>query len=127
MVVIGAAIAMKTYGQVDKYANFISVSFILLGSVGYMRPMIWQMWNERKLRKHPAYGTEIIYTFGADEIIMDGASGKVVVPWCALSEVVETKSGLFLYQNKKDYIWIPGYDFGDGEMAEVVKLHKGAA
>ena len=122
MIVIGGIFAIKTYGRGDQFANFITITFILLGSIGYMRPMIWQMWNERKLRKHPAYGTEIIYTFGPEEIIMDGVSGKVVVPWCALNEVVETKTGLLLYQNKKDYLWIPSYDFKAGEMAKVVNM-----
>ncbi|MFT6792803.1 MAG: hypothetical protein ACJAR1_000788 [Rubritalea sp.] len=120
MVVIGGFFAIKTYGKGDKFANFITISFILLGSVGYMRPMIWQMWNERKLRKHPAYETMINYTFNVDEVIMDGSSGKVTVPWSEFCEVVETKKGLLLYQNKKDYLWIPGYDFKDGEMTEIV-------
>jgi len=124
MVVIGGYFAIKTYGSGDKFANFITISFILLGSVGYMRPMIWQMWNERKLRKHPAYETMIKYTFSAEEVIMDGSSGKVNVPWSEFSEVVETKKGLLLYQNKKDYLWIPGYDFKGSEMAEIVGLHE---
>ncbi len=124
LVVIGGIYAVKTYGRGDKRANFITTSFILLGSVGYMRPMIWQMWNERKLRKHPAYDTKITYTFSAEEVIMDGVSGKAVVPWCALSEVVETKLGMLLYQNKKDYLWIPAYDFKDGQMGEIVRLHE---
>jgi type VI protein secretion system component VasK len=126
MVVIGGFFAIKTYGQGNKLANFITISFILLGSVGYMRPMIWQMWNERKLRKHPAYGTQIHYAFSADGVMMDGASGKVSVPWSEFYEVVETKKGLLLYQNKKDYLWIPSYDFQDGGMGKVVNLHESA-
>ncbi len=122
MVVIGGIFAVKTYGSGDKFANFITITFILLGSVGYMRPMIWQMWNERKLRKHPAYGTVINYTFSADEIIMNGVSGKINVPWSQFFEVVETKTGLLLYQNKKDYLWIPRYDFKDGEITKVLKM-----
>jgi hypothetical protein len=122
MVVIGGIFAVKTYGSGDKFANFITITFILLGSIGYMRPMIWQMWSERKLRKHPAYGTEINYTFSANEIIMDGVSGKIHVPWNQFVEVVITKTGLLLYQNKKDYLWIPSYDFKDGEMAKVLKM-----
>ncbi len=124
LVVIGAYMAIHYSGKGKKFADFISVAFILMGSVGFIRPMIWQMWNERKLRKHPAYGTKICYTFDQEEIIMDGESGKVVVPWCALTEVVETKTGLLLYQNTKDYLWIPGYDFEVGEMGEVVRLHR---
>ncbi|MGJ8657289.1 MAG: YcxB family protein [Akkermansiaceae bacterium] len=125
MVLIGGVFAIKTYGRGDKFANFITISFVLLGSVGYMRPMIWQMWNERKLRKHAAYGTEIHYVFSPEEIVMDGSSGKVHVPWSEFIEVVETKKGLLLYQNKKDYLWIPSYDFEAGEMGKVVRMFEG--
>ena len=80
MIAIGGFFAVKSYGMADKRADFITISFILLGSIGYIRPMIWQMWSERKLRKHPAYGSEITYTFNAEEVIMEGSSGKVSVP-----------------------------------------------
>ncbi len=122
LVVIGGCLALKTQGSGNKFDQFITTSFILMGSIGYMRPMIWQMWNERKLRKHPAYGTKISYVFQKDEVIMDGVSGKVHVPWSQFIEVVETKTGLLIYQNKKDYLWIPGYDFKQGEMAQVVSM-----
>lgn len=111
-------------GKGEKLADFIAIALILMGSVGFIRPMIWQMWSERKLRKHPAYGSKITYSFGSEEITMDGISGKVVVPWCALSEVVATRAGILLYQNKKDYIWIPAQDFKDGEMKEIVSWHE---
>jgi hypothetical protein len=86
--------------------------------------MIWQMWNERKLRKHPAYGTKIHYTFSAEEVIIEGVSGTVNVPWSEFCEVVETKKGLLLYQNKKDYLWIPRYDFKDDDLAKIVSLYE---
>jgi hypothetical protein len=124
MIVIGGIFAIKTYGSGNKFANFISTAFILIGTVGYMRPMIWQMWYERKLRKHPAYGTVIKYEFNHDGIIIDGVSGRVNVPWSQFSEVVKTETGLLLYQNKKDYIWIPSYDFEEWEMAHVVSMSK---
>ncbi len=124
LMAVGAYMAVKTYGRGSRFSDFITISFILLGSVGYMRPMIWQMWNERKLRKHAAYETKIHYTFRSDRVDMDGSSGKVSVPWGEFVEVVETKTGLLLYQNKKDYLWIPGYDFEGGEMAKVVLLHR---
>ena len=124
LVIIGSYVAVNYSGRGKKMADFISVACILMGSVGFIRPMIWQMWNERKLRKHPAYGTKITYTFGLEEIIMDGDSGKVVVPWCALTEVVATKTGVLFYQNKKDYLWIPSYDFKEGQLEEIVKLHR---
>lgn len=123
LVVIGVFFAFHYYGLGNKKADFVTISFILLGSVGYMRPMIWQMLNERKLRKHPAYGSKIDYTFSPKEIIMDGNSGKVHVPWGEFMEVVETEKGLLLYQNKKDYLWIPSYDFEVGEIGDVVKMY----
>ncbi len=124
MLLMGAVFAMKTYGQGDKLANFVTISFILIGSIGYIRPMIWQMWSERKLRKHPAYGSQIEFCFSPDEVSMAGTSGVVNVPWKEFFEVVETKKGLLMYQNKKDYLWVPGYDFKAGEMAQVVSMHR---
>ncbi len=123
MIIIGGIFAVKTYGRGNKEANFVTISFILLGSVGFMRPMIWQMWSERKLRKHPSYETEIEYVFEMENVTMNGSSGEVRVPWDIFLEVVETKKGLLLYQNKKDYLWIPGYDFKSGEMTRVVSFH----
>lgn len=124
MIAIGGFFAVKSYGMADKRADFITISFILLGSIGYIRPMIWQMWSERKLRKHPAYGSEITYTFNAEEVIMEGSSGKVNVPWDQFYELEETKKGLLLYQNKKDYLWIPSYDFESDEMTSVVTFYE---
>jgi len=124
MIMIGGYMAMRSYGSQDRFANFVTISFILLGSVGLMRPMIWQMWSERKLRKHPAFGTEIEYVFNHDEVNINGESGDVVVPWCALCEVVETNKGMLLYQSRKDYVWIPSRDFSKGEMSKIVKFHQ---
>ena len=54
---------------------------------------------------------------------MDGSSGTVNVLWSEFYEVVETKNGLLMYQNKKDYLWIPEYDFKSGEMEQIVSFH----
>lgn len=124
MIVIGGFFAVKSYGMGDRRADFITISFILLGSIGYIRPMIWQMWSERKLRKHPAYESEIIYTFNAEEVIMEGSSGKVSVPWDQFYELEQTQKGLLMYQNKKDYLWIPSYDFESDEMTSVVAFYE---
>jgi len=109
MLIIGAYFAVKTYGSGNKFADFVTISFILIGSIGFVRPMIWQMWSERKLRKHPAFGSKIDYAFNPKEVIIDGSSGTVNVPWSEFYEVVETKNGLLMYQNKKDYLWVPNY------------------
>ena len=123
MLIIGAYFAVKTYGSGNKFADFVTISFILIGSIGFVRPMIWQMWSERKLRKHPAFGSKIDYAFNPKEVIIDGSSGTVNVPWSEFYEVVETKNGLLMYQNKKDYLWVPAYDFKSGEMSQVVHFH----
>jgi len=124
MVCIGGYFAVLSHGSGDKFLNFITISFILIGSIGFVRPMVWQMWSERKLRKHPAFGSKINFEFNQTEIVMDGRSGSVNVPWTELFEVVETKKGLLLYQNKKDYLWVPAYDFKLGEMSEIVGFHQ---
>ena len=123
MLLIGCYFALKTYGSGNKFADFVTISFILIGSIGFIRPMIWQMWSERKLRKHPAFGSKIEFSFGANEVVMNGSSGSVNVPWSEFYEVVKTKKGLLMYQNKKDYLWIPEYDFKSGEMEEIVSFH----
>lgn len=122
LVVIGTVVAVKYSGQGHKLADFISVAFILMGSVGFIRPMIWQMFAERKLRKHPAYQSVIHYTFSNKGIKMSGKAGKADVPWSSFEEVVITLKGLLIYQDKKEYLWIPSYDFKDMEMAQVKQM-----
>ena len=124
MVCIGGYFAMKSYGGGSKFHNFITISFILIGSVGFMRPMIWQMWSERKLRKHPAFNSKIHYEFNPKEVIMNGSSGRANVPWSEFFEIIETKKGLLMYQNKKDYLWIPAVDFKTKEMSQIVIFHQ---
>ena len=122
LIVIGAIFTIKYSGQGKKLADFISVAFILLGSVGLIRPMIWQMFAERKYRKHPAYESTIRYEFSSNGIKMSGKAGKADVPWSQFYEVVETAKGLLIYQCKKEYIWIPGYDFQLNQMTEIKEL-----
>lgn len=122
LVIIGAFIAVKYSGQGKKLPDFISIAFILLGSVGLIRPMIWQMFAERKFRKHKAYRTKIRYEFSADGIKMSGNAGKADVPWESFYEVVETPKGLLIYQNKKEYLWIPASDFRVGEMNSICSM-----
>lgn len=58
---------------------------------------------------------------------MDGREGKVEAPWIAFSEVVALPKGLIMYQNKKDYLWIPKSDFKLGEMQQICDWHKKSA
>jgi len=122
LVILGTYIAILYSGKGNKLPDFISVAFILLGSVGIIRPMIWQMFAERKFRKHKAYNSIINYKFSAKGIQMSGQAGKADVPWSSFYEVVETSKGLLIYQNKKEYIWIPSDDFKPGEMKAICTL-----
>ncbi len=123
---IGVFFSLHYYEKGEKLADFVTVAFLLMGSVGFIRPMIWQMFAERKLRKHPAYNTTIQYEFSHDYITMSGKAGDAKVPWKTFTELVPNQLGLLIYQNKKDYIWIPKYDFQGNEMNEVVALFNDA-
>ena len=95
---------------------------VMAGSLGFMRPMLWQMWQERGLRKHPAYGSKVRYTFSEKGLSMAGKAGEAVVPWSDFYEVKQTKKGLLIYQDKKQYIWIAADAFEVGEMTKAVTL-----
>lgn len=95
---------------------------VMVGSVGFIRPMLWQMWHERVLRKHPAYETEVKYTFSPSGITMDGKAGKATMAWADVYQIKVTRKGLLIYQDKKQYLWIPESDFESGQMQEVAAL-----
>lgn len=81
--------------------------FIAAGSVGFLRPMIWQMWHERIARKNPAYGTKVNYLFNNQGVTISGTKGSFLLKWQDLYELTFTKKGLLIYQTKKQYLWIP--------------------
>lgn len=95
---------------------------VMVGSLGFMRPMLWQMWHERGLRKHPAYETEVHYEFSEKGIKMSGRAGDADVPWSDFYQVRPTKKGLLIYQDKKQYLWIPKADFQTGQMQEIAQM-----
>ena len=95
---------------------------VMIGSLGFMRPMLWQMWHERGLRKHPAYETEVEYVFSPTGITMNGQAGEAVVPWSEIFQVKVTRKGLLIYQDKKQYLWIPEADFGEGQMKSIQQM-----
>lgn len=107
-------------GKGDKRVEFVSIAFILIGAIGLIRPMVWQMWHERRLRKHPAYESKIRYVFSNEGMIMTGDAGAANVPWSEFYELVETPIGLLIYQNKKSYIWIPEADLASGETKKII-------
>lgn len=102
--------------------NVLGAFLVSIGSIGCMRPMVWGMWQERGLRKHPAYGGEVNYVFSEDGVEMDGKAGSAVVPWASFYEVKSVKKGLLIYQDKKQYLWLPSKAFNRGEMQSVVRL-----
>jgi len=81
------------------------------GAAGFLRPMVWQMWSERRLRKHPAYGKEVSFCFGIHEITMKGGAGDATLRWEKVYEVVSCKRGILIYVNAKDYLWVPNSAF----------------
>ena len=100
---------------------------VTAGSLGFMRPMLWQMWQERGLRKHPAYDTTVHYTFSEVGVKMSGEIGDAEVPWSEFYELVPTKKGLLIYQDKKQYLWIAKSSFKGEQMQEVVSLFAAAS
>ena len=99
-------------------------ALVMVGSLGFMRPMLWQMWQERGLRKHPAYDTEVSYVFSGQGIKMSGQAGDADIPWPNFYELVPTKKGLLIYQDKKQYLWIANDAFREGEMQAAVAFFK---
>lgn len=95
---------------------------VMVGSLGFMRPMLWQMWQERGLRKHPAYDTVVSYTFSEAGVKMSGTAGDADIPWAEFYELKATKKGLLIYQDKKQYLWIAKDAFKANEMQQVVRL-----
>lgn len=103
-------------------SNLIAAFLITVGCFGFVRPMVWQMWHERQLRKHPAYAGKVVYKFDREGVDMKGKAGAAKVEWSAFLEVVQRKKGLLIYQDKKQYIWIPVTEFEDGDMEAIVQL-----
>ena len=101
-------------------AGIFGSMLVVVGTLGFMRPMIWQMWQERGLRKHPAYETDITFRFNRDGVKIQGAIGDAELGWGDLYQVAPTKKGLLLYQDKKQYMWIPSADISAEQMQRVV-------
>ena len=95
---------------------------VMVSSLGFMRPMLWQMWHERGLRKHPAYETEVRYVFSDSGVKMTGKAGKADVPWVNIFQIKPTCKGLLIYTDKKHFMWIPKTDFKDGQMQEIAAM-----
>ena len=100
---------------------------VSVGSLGFMRPMLWQMWHERGLRKHAAYETEVVYVFSEAGVKMTGEAGDVDVPWSGLHEVIVTRKGMLIYKDKKHFLWITKSDFAAGQMEEVRQMKRSSA
>jgi len=95
---------------------------ICVASVGLLRPMIWEMWHERGLRKKKGYGKPIEYTFGDQGIHMRGPAGKALLLWSDVIKVVNHKKGFLFYQSRDGYIWIPKHLLADGDEEKLLVL-----
>jgi len=121
-----AAVALGSVLLIGGKQNVLGAFLVSVGSLGFVRPMIWQMWQERGLRKHPAYNGRVSYIFSASGVEMDGQAGKANVAWNSFTEVVAVKKGLLIYQDQKQYIWIPRKAFAEGEVESVIGLSESA-
>ena len=95
---------------------------MMAGSLGFMRPMLWQMWQERGLRKHSAYDSMVRYTFSSSGVSMAGKAGDMKVDWSEFYELKALKKGLLIYQDKKQYMWIESSAFGEGQLDAVMQF-----
>ena len=94
---------------------FFGPLFITAGSVGFLRPMIWQMWHERNVRKHSAYGTKLRYVFSENGVKIIGKQGDFQLAWDELYECVLRKKGVLIYPQKKQFLWIPKRSFNSDQ------------
>lgn len=92
--------------------------FVAGGTLGLLRPMIWQVWHERMVRRNAAYGTRISYVFSKQGVEIKGEQGDFEIAWDKLVDLAITKKGLLLYPNKKSYLWIPKAAFKKLSMHE---------
>ncbi|MFC5050376.1 YcxB family protein [Rubritalea spongiae] len=118
-----AAICLGAYlMEPGSEGGLIGGGLVMVGSLGFMRPMLWQMWQERGLRKHPAYNSKVRYTFSENGISMAGKAGEADVAWNELHELKQSKKGLLIYKDKKQYIWIANDAFEAGQMEAILGM-----
>ena len=113
---------LKANGEAAGVNAAFGPLFITAGSVGFLRPMIWQMWHERNVRKNVAYGTKLNYSFSESGVSVRGSQGKFELPWEELYEMVITKKGVLLYQTKKGYLWIPRKAFTEIQWSDLPRF-----
>lgn len=107
--------------------NLIPGMMVTIGSVGVLRPMIWQMWMERGMRHHVAYGTEVGYEFSTSGVKMSGVAGAVDLAWKDVYEVCLCRRGMLIYQTKQLYLWVPMSGFASrAQMEEVCAMWRQA-
>lgn len=127
ILIIGfGAYLMVAYAQKQSTGGntFFGPLFVTAGSIGFLRPMIWQMWHERNVRKNPNYGSEIQYTFDHTGIKVSGEKGEYSLPWEKLYEYVIRSKGLLIYIDKKRFLWVPKKVFKENQWIAIVKFEK---
>jgi len=92
---------MVAYAQKQSTGGntFFGPLFVTAGSIGFLRPMIWQMWHERNVRKYS-------------------------LPWEKLYEYVIRSKGLLIYIDKKRFLWVPKKVFKENQWIAIVKFEK---
>ncbi len=103
------------YLIVTRGQHVLAAFLVSGGAVGLLRPMIWQMWSERSLRKHPAYEQDVTYVFYESGIEITGSAGNASLAWHDIESVVPCKRGTLLYTDKNDYLWVPNSAFSQKE------------
>lgn len=125
LAMLGTGVYMMAHGYGGKW-KLIASGLVVFGALSVVRPMLWQMMQERSLRKLPGYGSTTTYGFDATGVSISGAAGQGQFPWSTFYEVVERKKGILLYQNKQAYLWIPRFAFEKAgvEMTKITRLHQ---
>lgn len=93
--------------MIQNSRDLLAYFFVTGGSIGMLRPMIWQMWHERSMRKNPAFGTTLHFSFDATGLTLSGKQGKHHFHWNDIFELKQTNKGLLIYPSRKKYLWIP--------------------
>jgi hypothetical protein len=75
---------------------------LLFGS----RPIaFWQF--GRAVRRSPSFGSEMTYTFDAEQIVSSGEGHHATFTWKTLYSATVADEGILLYANKNLFHWIP--------------------
>ena len=83
-----------------------------------------QRWTARRqMARRPDKNLEVEWQVGAETICVSSELGKSEFSWRAVSKIVRTPVGLFLYPNDRIFHWLPRSGFmSDADFEEMVEL-----